>query len=69
MDYKDDDFVTIKVACEVVGGPDAPVHPATIHRGVKAGRFKKYHPTPGISRFKYGELKAATQRSNQSEVA
>ncbi|WP_095087620.1 helix-turn-helix transcriptional regulator [Mesorhizobium sophorae] len=70
MEYNDDDNITLEVACQVIGGRHSPIHKATYYRGVKAGIFPKpHHPSPGISRVKYGQVKAAADRANHVEAA
>ena len=45
-----DEAITVKQACRILGGDEAPIAPCTYYRGVKAGRY----PAPGhIVRPKY----------------
>jgi hypothetical protein len=47
----DDELITIKGACRLLGGNEKPIHPATYYRGVARGDFPApVHPSPGISR-------------------
>lgn len=41
MDARDDDLVTVWIACEIIGGTENPISRATLWRGVKAGRYPK----------------------------
>jgi hypothetical protein len=48
----DDELITVKEACELIGGKGKPVSIATVYRGVKRGTYSPpVHPSPGISRF------------------
>ena len=38
-----DEAITVKQACRILGGDEAPIAPCTYYRGVKAGRY----PAPG----------------------
>jgi hypothetical protein len=65
----DCDFITIKRACEIIGG-DKPINVATYYRGVTAGRYPSpEHPSPGISRVRKSKLLAAIERICASEEA
>ena len=37
----DDDLLDVYEACRVIGGSGRPIHPATLYRGVKDGRYSK----------------------------
>ena len=48
----DDEFITIKEACRIIGGEEKPIHYATYYRGVARGDYPApIHPSPGISRL------------------
>jgi hypothetical protein len=52
-------FVTIRRACEIVGG-DRPVHPSTYYRGVKLGIYPApKRVSPGIARVDAAKLAEA----------
>ena len=53
------DLITTSEACRVIGGETKPVHPSTVNRGVRAGRYSPpLHPSPGIARFDRATLLA-----------
>jgi hypothetical protein len=63
------DYITITEACRIMGGDDKPVNPATVYRGVKAGRISPPdHPSPGISRFRRGVFIADLKRGRASKT-
>jgi hypothetical protein len=48
----DDELITIKEACRLLGGNERPIHNATYYRGVARGDYPApIHPSPGISRL------------------
>jgi len=52
MSNEDDELITIREGCAIIGGKAKPVHPATFYRGVRDGRYTPpVHPSPGISRL------------------
>ncbi|WP_202913263.1 helix-turn-helix transcriptional regulator [Acuticoccus sediminis] len=60
----EDDLVTAKVACELIGGMMSPITPSTLYRGVKSGRF----PAPlklgaGTSRWRRSEIVALLEHA------
>ena len=47
----DDELITIKEACRLLGGNEKPIHFSTYYRGVARGLYPPLvHPSPGISR-------------------
>jgi hypothetical protein len=59
----DEEFVTIRQACRIIGGDEDPIHPSTYYRGVKSGRYPR--PTkvaPNVSRVLKRRLRAALAR-------
>jgi hypothetical protein len=49
--HEDDELITIKEACRLLGGNERPIHNATYYRGVARGLYPPLvHPSPGISR-------------------
>jgi hypothetical protein len=50
--HDDDELITIKEACRLLGGNERPIHNATYYRGVARGDYPApIHPSPGISRL------------------
>jgi predicted DNA-binding transcriptional regulator AlpA len=57
-----DEMMTIGATCAFFGG-DRPLNPATLYRGIKAGRYPPpVHPSPRLSRWLRTECIAARQR-------
>ncbi len=57
------DFITVKEACQIIGGVERPIHAATYYRGVAAGIYPAPdHPSPGISRIRKARLLEALAR-------
>jgi predicted DNA-binding transcriptional regulator AlpA len=57
-----DDLLDAMAACQVLGGT-APIHPATLWRGVKAGRYSKpIKIGPKSARWVRSELLADIER-------
>jgi len=59
----DDDFLDLKATCSFFGGKTRPIHPATLYRGIKAGRYpRQVHVAPNSSRWLHSECVAAKTR-------
>jgi predicted DNA-binding transcriptional regulator AlpA len=64
MQDSDPEFLTIKAACQLVGG-NKPISLPTFYRAVKAGRLPApEHPTPGISRVRRSKLLEMLNRTH-----
>jgi hypothetical protein len=51
MHDDEDELITIKTACRILGGEEKPLHFSTYYRGVARGLYPPLvHPSPGISR-------------------
>ena len=51
MHDNEDELITIKTACRILGGEEKPLHFSTYYRGVARGLYPPLvHPSPGISR-------------------
>jgi hypothetical protein len=47
----EDELITVKAACRILGGEEKPLHFSTYYRGVTRGLYPPLvHPSPGISR-------------------
>jgi predicted DNA-binding transcriptional regulator AlpA len=54
----------VQGACQILGGIHTPIHPATLYRGIKAGRYPKPIRVGGnTSRWLVGELQASIERA------
>jgi predicted DNA-binding transcriptional regulator AlpA len=64
MTNPEDDFLTAKLACELIGGRSTPINIATFYRGIQAGRYPR-----GIAigaqgkRWRRSELIAVLERA------
>jgi predicted DNA-binding transcriptional regulator AlpA len=57
------DLMNAAQACQVIGGNGAPINPATLWRGIKAGRYPKpIMVSPNVARWSRAELEAALRR-------
>jgi predicted DNA-binding transcriptional regulator AlpA len=57
----DDGFYDIEFVCAFFGG-NRPLHPATIYRGIAAGRYPRpVRPSPNVNRWIGRELRAAKE--------
>jgi predicted DNA-binding transcriptional regulator AlpA len=64
MDIKDDDLVSLDIACEVIGGKQSPIAPSTLYRGIRLGKFPKpLKIGPGTNRWRLSELKAVLDKA------
>jgi predicted DNA-binding transcriptional regulator AlpA len=67
------DLVDQAVACKVIGGSNTPIHPSTLWRGIKAGRYPKpIKVGPGTNRWRAGELLEVVEQAaaaRNSELA
>jgi hypothetical protein len=62
-------YITVKRACEIIGGEANPIHVATYYRNAQRGIYPKpEHPSPGISRVNQDKL-IAQLRANTTEGA
>jgi len=62
-----DYLVGIQDACRILGGPDSPVHPSTLYRGIAAGRYPKALKIGANSnRWWHGELKAVVKTISEA---
>jgi hypothetical protein len=62
-DYDDDEAVTIKEACRLLGGNERPLNIATYYRGAKAGIYPKPgRVSPNSSRVSRNAVIAARNR-------
>jgi hypothetical protein len=51
MHDNEDELITVKAACRILGGEEKPLHFSTYYRGVARGLYPPLvHPSPGISR-------------------
>jgi hypothetical protein len=51
MHNDEDELITVKAACRILGGEEKPLHFSTYYRGVARGLYPPLvHPSPGISR-------------------
>ena len=58
-----DDFLDLKATCAFFGGMTSPIHPATLYRGIAAGRYPRpVHVAPNSSRWLHSECVAAKIR-------
>jgi hypothetical protein len=58
-DIRDDEPISIPMACRVIGGVHTPISVATFYRGVAAKRYPApFHPAPGVARVLMGECRA-----------
>jgi hypothetical protein len=54
-----DDFLTADEVCEMVGGRQRPISKPSLYRAIKLGIISPpEHPSPGISRWRYGKTRA-----------
>jgi hypothetical protein len=61
--HDDDELITIKAACRLVGGDETPIHCSTYYRGVARGDYPApVHPSPGISRLSKRAVLSAIAR-------
>jgi predicted DNA-binding transcriptional regulator AlpA len=59
-----DDLLDVYAACAFIGG-SRPINPATLWRGVKAGRYSQpIRITPQSVRWRKSELQADIERMN-----
>lgn len=59
----DDDLITIKAACAILGGSESPLDRSTYYKGAREGRFPKpIHPVPGCSRLSKRKILELRQR-------
>ena len=57
--HDDDELITIKESCRLLGG----MHPATYYRGAKEGRLPKpCHPAPGMARLSKRKILETRER-------
>jgi len=50
-------------ACRLIGGPQTPIHRATLHRGVQSGIYPKpIKVSANTNRWRYSELMVAIER-------
>ena len=57
------DLITVRQACRIVGGEESSIHPATYYRGVAAGRFPApVHVSPNVARVQKSKLVAALEQ-------
>jgi predicted DNA-binding transcriptional regulator AlpA len=65
VNFQDDDLVLLDIteACRFFGGGSSPLHPTTLYKGIKAG---KYPPPlkqgPGTSRWLRSECATALRK-------
>jgi len=58
---EDDGLYDIEFVCCFFGG-NKPLHPATIYRGINAGRYPRpVRPSPNVNRWVGRELRAAKE--------
>jgi predicted DNA-binding transcriptional regulator AlpA len=58
----DAELLDVKASCKFVAGEGKPIDRSTFYRAIKNGLYPKpIHPTPGISRWMKGGLRAARQ--------
>jgi predicted DNA-binding transcriptional regulator AlpA len=59
----DDELLDVYAACAFLGG-SRPIHPATLWRGVKSGRYSKpIKISPQLTRWRRSELQADVERA------
>jgi hypothetical protein len=62
-DLSADELVDKEQACRVLGGDKKPIHPATLSRGVKTGRYSPpIKIGPQLRRWRLRELQADIAR-------
>ena len=55
----EDELLDVKAACKLIGG-SKPIHPATLYRGIQAGRYPPGIPvSPNVRRWRKQKLVAA----------
>lgn len=60
----EEDLVNVDVACQIIGGKESPIAPATLYRGIKSGRFPSpLKLGPGTARWRRSELQAVVDRA------
>jgi predicted DNA-binding transcriptional regulator AlpA len=65
----DEELLDVLGACAFIGG-SRPINPATLWRGVKAGRYSKpIKVTPQSVRWRRSDLQADIERMNAEDVA
>ena len=58
-----DTMLTRAAACVFFGGPDKPIHPSTLYRGIAAGRYPgPIDIGPNIRRWSLAECAAARRK-------
>jgi predicted DNA-binding transcriptional regulator AlpA len=63
MSHDDDELITKKETCRILGGNEKPLDPSTLYRGIKLERFPPpKHPSPGLSRWSKREVLATRRR-------
>jgi predicted DNA-binding transcriptional regulator AlpA len=63
----EDDLITAKEACKIIGGKSAPIHIATLFRGVREGRFpKQYKVGLKTARWSRAECEAVVRKIGAS---
>jgi hypothetical protein len=64
-----DEYLDVKAACRFIGG-SKPIHPSTLWRNVKAGRYSPPdHVGPNMVRFKRSRLARDLERIAADEAA
>jgi hypothetical protein len=62
VEHDDDELLDEAAACRLIGGTK-PIHPATLRRGVDAGRYSKpIRVSPNAKRWRRRELRADVER-------
>src|SRR5580698_11224229 len=62
LQIEDDGLYDVDFLCAFFGG-SKPLHPATIYRGIAAGRFPRpVKPSPNVNRWIGRELKASKRK-------
>jgi predicted DNA-binding transcriptional regulator AlpA len=67
-----DDLALLDVteACRFFGGNNSPIHPTTLYKGIKAGRYPApIKQGPGTSRWVLGECRASLRKIIASQRA
>jgi predicted DNA-binding transcriptional regulator AlpA len=70
MNDPQDDLVPVEIACEILGGRASPLHPATLYRGIRDGRYPKpLKMGPQMNRWRRSELVAKVDEAARARTA
>jgi hypothetical protein len=63
-------LIDVGETCRLFGGPNNPLHPATLYRGIKSGKYPRpIKPGPGMSRWVRSECEAVLRQMIEARNA